>query len=378
MCFSVCGLADKRVAIGVGIGVAAGAAIAYYMLSRKPSAFFETRVSLSAPSTAYVAEPFNVGGSLTAVVSGSSKPLAGESIEIYVDGNIVSRATTAANGSFAVQITISAEGVHTIRARYPGRAADGSVYMPSEASASISVVPKPPAQPPPGQPPPPPSVSVSASKSSLSEDPADFVTLSVCWDSYSSPPASGDYYNVGVSSETEGCLFDNILIPRDRWSSKGCAQFSRRFLDEFIPGTGSWYYPCLGTLRGYVDTVKSGNTVNVVRLSTYSINDVTGLTYDPGTGTAVLTLARDVKNMAIVVQAWTENAYGAACRGLIDPGNTAASRGMWITSTQQMFNLFTGIYPQDIKMDSFVCSEKNIVVVIRRPDGSKTLRAAMR
>ena len=370
-------MADKRIAIGVGIGagVAAGAAIAYYMLSRKPSAFFETRVSLSAPSTAYVGEPFNVGGSLTAVVSGSSKPLAGESIEIYVDGQMVSRTATAANGSFAVQITISAEGVHTIRARYPGRVADGSVYMPSEASASVSVVPRSPGQPPPGQ---PPSVSVSASKTSLSEDPADFVTVSVCWDRYSSPPASGDYYNVGVLSETENCLFDNVLIPRDRWSSKGCAQLSRRFLDEFIPGSGSWYYPCLGTLRGYVDRVKSGNTVNVARLSTYSINDVTGLAYDPGTGTAMLTLARDVKNMAIIVQAWTENAYGAACRGLIDPVNTAATRGMWITSTQQMFNLFTGIYPQDIKMDSFVCSEKNIVVVIRRPDGSKTLRAAMR
>jgi len=143
-------LADnKRVAIGVGIGVAAGAAIAYYMLSRKPSTFFETRVSLSAPSTAYVAEPFNVGGSLTAVVGGSSKPLVGESIEIYVDGQMVSRTATAANGSFAVQITISAEGVHTIRARYPGRVADGSVYMPSEASASVNVVPKPPGQPPP-------------------------------------------------------------------------------------------------------------------------------------------------------------------------------------------------------------------------------------
>jgi len=342
-----------------------------------------------------VNDPFGVMGSLLAVVDGSTNPLVGETVEVYVDGQKVLTTTTGGNGVFDVNITIYRIGVHTITVRYPGKETADAVYKPSEASATVEVVEKPLPQPtppsqsqPPSQTQPPssapqPSVTITASKNELREDPADYVTVIVCWSNYDKgayPPDSGDYYKVGAVSESENCVFDDVLIHKDQLPAQGCAQFTRRFLDEFVPGSGSWYYPCLGTLRGFVGKVQSQSTATVSRVLAYSINDIVDLGYDPSLGLVYLKLARDVKNMAIIFQAWTEDPYGNACRGLVDPNNTAASKALWITSTQQTFNLFSGIYPQDISIPgaSFVCREKYVVVRIYRPDGKKELRVAMR
>ena len=236
--------------------------------------------------------------------------------------------------------------------------------------------PTPPAPTPPQQPPPSytPSITITASKSSLSEDPNDSVTVTVCWSNYTSPPEKGDYYHVRVSSDTEGCLFDFVYIPRYAWNPTSCGNFTRRFLDE-VEGRAP-FFPCLGVLRGCIDNNCSQSTVTVDRIPRYSTDDVSGLEYDPNTGDAYLVFTKDVTNMAIIVFAWTEDDRGVGCRHLT--GGT--TKGFWVTSSNQRFKLFTGIYPQDIQIPDtgYICSEKYIVTRIYRPDGYKELRATMR
>jgi hypothetical protein len=248
---------------------------------------------------------------------------------------------------------------------------------PTAPSPAPSPAPTPTPTPTPTPPPSyTPSITISASKSSLSEDPNDSVTVTVCWSNYTSPPGSGDYYNVRASSDTEGCNFDFVLLPKDRWNTTSCGNFARRFLDTLEGGNP--YFPCLGVLRGCIDNNCSQNTVTVSRASKYSISDVSGLEYDPSAGNVNMVFAKDVTNMAIIIMSWTADVNGNACRGLIDPSNTAKSKGLWVSTANQRYQLFTGIYPQDIKTDSFVCSEKYVVVRVYRPDGYKELKAQMR
>ena len=101
---------------------------------------YETRITISPPPKAYVNESFGVMGSLLAVVDGSTNPLVGETVEVYVDGQKVLTTTTGGNGIFDIDLTINSVGTHTIVARYPGRETADAVYKPSEASASVVVV----------------------------------------------------------------------------------------------------------------------------------------------------------------------------------------------------------------------------------------------
>jgi len=221
------------------------------------------------------------------------------------------------------------------------------------------------------------TITISVSKNSLTEDPNDSVTVTVCWSNYTQPPTSGDYYNVRASSDTEGCNFDFVLLPKNNWNPTSCGNFSRHFLDTLKDGNP--YFPCLGTLRGCIDNNCSQNTVTVNRVLRYSINDVTNLEYDPSNGNVNLVFGKDVSNMAMIIMAWTTDINGNVCRGLIDPNNTAKTKGLWATSSNQRYQLFTGVYPQTIQVPgtNITCTEKYIVVRIYRPDGNKELRVAM-
>jgi hypothetical protein len=246
---------------------------------------------------------------------------------------------------------------------------------PTAPSPSPAPSPAPTPTPTPTPPPPyTPSITISASKSSLSEDPNDSVTVTVCWSNYTSPPARGDYYHVRVSSDTEGCLFDFVLIPKHAWNPTSCGNFTRRFLD--VVEGGAPFFPCLGVLRGCIDNNCSQSTATVNRVPRYSINDVSGLEYDPNAGDVYLVFTKDVTNMAIIVFAWTEDDRGVGCRHLT--GGT--TRGFWATSSNQRFKLFTGVYPQDIQIPDtgYTCSEKYIVVRVYRPETYKEFRVAMR
>jgi hypothetical protein len=249
--------------------------------------------------------------------------------------------------------------------------------MPTAPAPSPTPTPTP---TPPTTPTPQYTITISASKDSLAEDPNDVVTVTVCWSDYTQPPESGDYYNVHVKSDTEGCNFDFTLLPSNKWNPTDCVSFERHFLDTLEGGYP--YYPCLGVLRGCIDSNCSQDTVTVNRVLKYSIDDVTDLEYDPSTGNVNLVLSRDVTNMAMIIMAWTEDEHGVACRGLIDPNNTAKSEGLWISTTNQRYQLFTGIYPQDIEIrkdsNTYICSEKYVVVRVYRPDGYKELRVAIR
>jgi hypothetical protein len=367
---------DRRLAVGAGIaiGVATGIGVARHLLSRAVARkVIETSISLSAPDRAEVGKAFMVSGTLLAIVDGTVKPLDGETVELYVDSGKVTTATTSSGGKYAINITISREGTYRVTARYPGRVADSVEYRPSEASATVSV--SAPSPPPPGAPPQPPqySVTVSASSDKLAEDPSQFLTVKVCWDNYTLPPASGDYYQVSAASEDEGCSFDSVLIKKDWFKPSGCAEFTRRFLDEYIPDTGSWYYPCLKTIRGAVDGNRSSNTVYVERVERYSVDDISGLSYDPSTGSVVLVMKKPVSNMAIIYWIWTADAYGRGCRWVTEPGR---NEGRWVSGDRVV--LRTGVYPQDIKIDTFVCSEKYVAVRLCRPGVCREWTASMR
>jgi hypothetical protein len=163
---------DKRLLI-VGVAIVGGAVAGYLLLSRarrvvaqqqpsqpqqapspSPSTpqptpsqsqipskkTYETRITISPPPKAYVDVPFSVMGSLLAVVDSSVRGLAGETIEIYVDGQKVLTTTTGGNGVFDIDLVISKPGTHIITARYPGRETAEAVYKPSEASATVEVV----------------------------------------------------------------------------------------------------------------------------------------------------------------------------------------------------------------------------------------------
>jgi len=79
-----------------------------------------TTLTLSAPSRVGVDEKFNVSGILYKTESGV--PVPGQPINLSYNGTSLGTATTGVDGDYLKQTSISTEGVHTLKAEFPGAA----------------------------------------------------------------------------------------------------------------------------------------------------------------------------------------------------------------------------------------------------------------
>jgi hypothetical protein len=112
---------------------------------------YPTRVTVEAPGTVTAGQAFEVRGRLEYEASlGRWAGLGYRRVHVYLNGSKVAEATTAADGSYSVRITISRPGTYTLRVVFPGEglpaaqvaATDVAEYLPSllGSVASIAVI----------------------------------------------------------------------------------------------------------------------------------------------------------------------------------------------------------------------------------------------
>jgi hypothetical protein len=112
---------------------------------------YPTRVTVEAPNTVTPGQAFEVRGRLEYEASpGRWAGLSYRRVHVYLDDSKVAEATTGADGSYSVRITISRPGTYTLRVVFPGEglpaaqvaATDVAEYLPSllGSVASIAVI----------------------------------------------------------------------------------------------------------------------------------------------------------------------------------------------------------------------------------------------
>ena len=78
-----------------------------------------TRLSIFAPDSVPAGQEFNVSGTLEYQEDeGVWRGLAGKTVEVYADGQLLARAVTDSNGRYLAAVKIGAPGRYTLRARF--------------------------------------------------------------------------------------------------------------------------------------------------------------------------------------------------------------------------------------------------------------------
>jgi len=104
-----------------------------------------TRLSISAPSTVKVGEPFNITGKLEyRDRDGVWKGLAGRTVTLYYNGTKIGDVTTGSDGSYSKSARITTPGTYTLKAVYAGEGlalvAEALMKILSAGSAAIFLV----------------------------------------------------------------------------------------------------------------------------------------------------------------------------------------------------------------------------------------------
>jgi len=92
-----------------------------------------TTTTINAPDSVGVGETFNVSGILYEKATGV--PIPGQSINLSYNGKSLGTATTGVDGDYLRQASIPTEGVHTLKAEFPGAAG----YAASSKTARMGV-----------------------------------------------------------------------------------------------------------------------------------------------------------------------------------------------------------------------------------------------
>ena len=81
---------------------------------------YRTRISISAPDRVSPGKTFTVSGKLEYEDSDGWKPLAGRTVKVYYNGNLIGSDTTDSEGKYSVSGSISSPGTYTLKAVFEG------------------------------------------------------------------------------------------------------------------------------------------------------------------------------------------------------------------------------------------------------------------
>jgi hypothetical protein len=103
---------------------------------------FPTRLSISAPATVVVGEPFTISGKLEYEYDVNAWTGIGNmTISLYYDGNKIADTTTGSDGSYSYPVSIKTPGKYTLKAVFAGYALtyayEGLILAPSSASLTL-------------------------------------------------------------------------------------------------------------------------------------------------------------------------------------------------------------------------------------------------
>ena len=104
---------------------------------------YPTRVTISAPREVQVGKPFTVTGRLQyEYASGRWRALAGRTVAIYYDGNLLGHAKTDEKGNYSLEVAINTPGNFTLKAVFAGEALPmgAMAYTPTSAAVTVEAV----------------------------------------------------------------------------------------------------------------------------------------------------------------------------------------------------------------------------------------------